>query len=625
MNKARGPKNVKKALKGLCSYLKKYNLLLLIVFLCIILSVGAGIIGSIFLQTLIDDHIAPMIGSENPDFHALAVAIIKMAVIYLVGIAACYTYELIMVVIAQGVLKNIRDDMFIHMQSLPVKYFDSNTTGDVMSHYTNDADALFDLLAHSIPQCLSSVMTVVGVTAAMIVLNLWMTIVVAVTVVMMMFVTKKMGGKSAKYFMAAQNSIAHVNGYVEEMVSGQKVVKVFNHESEAIEAFEKINTDHCANTTNAHKISNMFMPVMANLGRLQYVLIAIIGGVMAINGFGGVTLGLIASFMELSKSFNRPVNIMAQQINSVVMALAGLERILELTEEKPESDEGTITLANMSREAGGSLRECEEKTGIWAWKSIDTETGETTYIPLKGDIRMNDVDFSYVDGKQVLFDISLYAKPGQKIAFVGSTGAGKTTITNLLNRFYDIQSGHITYDGIDIMNIKKASLRSSMAIVLQETHLFTGTVMENIRYGRLDATDEEVIAAAKLVNADEFIMRLPEGYNTMLTGNAANLSQGQRQLITIARAAVADPPVMILDEATSSVDTRTEAILQDGMDRLMSGRTVFVIAHRLSTVRNADAIMVLEHGKIIERGTHEELLNMKGQYYKLYTGVFELS
>lgn len=621
--KPKRPKNMGKTIKRLLSYVtEQYKLRLSVVILCIFLSALAGVIGSLFLRTLIDDYIAPLSQMEHPVFTGLLHAILIMGAIYLAGVIAGWLYNILMVVIAQGVQKKIRDELFAHMQTLPIKYFDSHNHGDIMSHYTNDIDTLRQMISQSLPQMFSSIITVVTVFFAMLATSLHLTAFVLIFIVFMMFVTKKIGGKSASFFVKQQVSLGALNGYIEEMIHGQKVVKVFCHEDQAKESFDQLNEELRQNATEANRYANIFMPVMGNLGNMQYACIAILGGAMAISGIGGLTLGAIASFLQLSKSFTMPINQVSQQINSVAMALAGAERIFQLMDEEPEFDEGYVTLVK-AKEGNGTLVETEEETGIWAWKHPHKD-GTLTYTKLEGDVRFFDVDFGYVEGKTVLHDVSLYAEPGHKIAFVGATGAGKTTITNLINRFYDIADGKISYDGININKIKKSDLRRSLGIVLQETNLFTGTVMENIRYGKLDATEEEVIKAAKLANAHDFIMRLPKGYDTELAGDGANLSQGQRQLLSIARAAVADPPVMILDEATSSIDTRTEAIVQKGMDGLMHGRTVFVIAHRLSTVQNSEAIMVLEQGRVIEKGNHEKLIREKGKYYQLYTGAFEL-
>jgi len=605
--------------KRLLTYFKKYRIGFIVVLICIIISSAASVAGSLFIKTLIDGYIAPLLLTDKPVFTGLLKAIGTMAGIYLAGIAATYIYNRIMIVIAQGVLKKIRDDMFSHMQKLPVKYFDTNSYGNIMSHYTNDTDTLRQMISMSIPQTFSSAITIIAVFCAMLYTNMYLTAFVLVFVFIMFKVIKVIGGKSGYYFVRQQQSLGKVNGYIEEMINGQKVIKVFCHEKDAEEQFDKFNDELKNDAISANKFANIIMPIMGNLGNLQYVLIAIIGGALAVNGIGGLTLGAIASFLQLSRNFSMPISQISQQVNSIVMALAGAERIFRLLDEKPEKDDGDIVLINIKNDGAG-IAETDEYTGRWAWKNENT--GDI--VPLKGDVRLDDVDFGYEENEPVLHNISLFAKPGQKVAFVGSTGAGKTTITNLLNRFYDIADGKIHYDGVNINEIKKSSLRRSMGMVLQETNLFTGTVMDNIRYGRLDATDEDVYKAAQLANADRFIKMLPEGYNTVISGNGAELSQGQKQLIAIARAAVADPPVMILDEATSSIDTRTESIVQKGMDALMYGRTVFVIAHRLSTVRNSDVIMVLEHGRIIERGSHSQLIEQKGRYYQLYTGAFEL-
>lgn len=623
MSNAKLKTNKSGTIKRLLRYITgEFRLRFAAVLLFILVSAVAGVAGSLFLEILIDDYIAPLLLEAAPVFTGLMKAILIMAGIYLIGIASSLLYNFIMVAISQGVLRTIRFELFEHMQSLPIRYFDTHTHGDVMSYYTNDTDTLRQMLSQSVPQIFSSAVTIIAVFFAMLYTSVPLTVLVLVCVVLMLTVTAKIAGKSSSYFVKQQSALGTVNGYIEEMIGGQKVVKVFCHEDTAKKNFDRLNDELFHNADKANKYANILMPIMQNLGNLQYVLIAIVGGALALSGASGMTLGAIAAFLQLSKSFTQPISQISQQLNSVVMALAGAERIFSLMGEESEYDEGYVTLVNASYQ-GEALVEANRHTGIWAWKHPHGD-GTITYTKLEGEVRFYDVDFEYEEGKPILRNITMYAKPGQKVAFVGATGAGKTTITNLINRFYDIADGKIRYDGININKIKKSDLRRSLGIVLQDTNLFTGTVRDNIRYGRLDATDEEVVSAAKLANADDFIRRLPNGYETELTSNGSNLSQGQRQLISIARSAVADPPVMILDEATSSIDTRTEAIVQRGMDGLMKGRTVFVIAHRLSTVQNSDAIMVLEKGRVIERGSHEQLIAAKGKYYQLYTGAFEL-
>lgn len=599
--------------------LKDYKFHCISVVVLIVVSVLCNVQGTMFMKNLIDEYITPFLLSDNPNFTPLAHAIARVAAFYALGVLATFGYNRLMVNVTQGTLRNLRNDLFSHMEKLPVKYFDTHAHGDIMSVYTNDIDTLRQMISQSMPQLLNSGITIISVFVSMLILSIPLTVVTMIMVGIMVFCSKKSAGQSGEYFAKQQKDLGTVNGYIEEMMNGQKVVKVFCHEEENMQNFKKLNDELYVSADKANTFANFLGPINAQIGNISYVICAIIGGVLALGKVGGFTLGGLASFLTFNKSFSMPINQISMQMNAIVMAMAGADRIFKLMDEKEELDEGYVTLVN-AKEEDGKLTECEERTERWAWKHTHQNDGSVDYVEVKGEVVFNGVDFGYNDEKIVLHDIKLYAKPGQKIAFVGSTGAGKTTITNLINRFYDIQDGKIRYDGININKIKKADLRHSLGIVLQDTHLFTGTVLDNIRFGKLDATDEEIVAAAKLANADSFIRRLPKGYDTMLTGDGANLSQGQRQLLAIARAAIADPPVLILDEATSSIDTRTERIVQDGMDKLMRGRTTFVIAHRLSTVRNSDCIMVLEQGRIIERGTHDELIEEKGRYYQLYTG-----
>lgn len=599
---------------------REYKFHCLLVFILIFIGVIANVQGTMFMKNLIDEYITPfLLSTDEPNFAPLANAIGRVAVFYVIGVVSVYLYNRIMVKVTQGTLRSLRNELFAHMEKLPIKYFDTHAHGDIMSIYTNDIDTLRQMISQSIPQVINSGFTIVSVFVSMVILNISLTIVTLLMVGVMLYCTKSAAGQSGKYFLEQQKNLGAVNGFIEEMMDGQKVVKVFCHEEETKKDFKELNEKLFVSADRAHTYSNYLGPINAQLGNISYVICAIVGGALALNGIGGFTLGGLASFLTFNKSFSMPINQISQQLNAIVMAMAGAERIFKLLDEKPEVDEGYVTLVNVEEE-NGALKESEKRTGRWAWKHVHQADGSVDYVELKGNVVFDGVDFGYSDDKIVLHDVKLYAEPGQKIAFVGSTGAGKTTITNLINRFYDIQDGKIRYDGINVNKIKKDDLRRSLGIVLQDTHLFTGTVKENIRFGKLDATDEEIVAAAKLANADGFIRRLPEGYDTMLTGDGANLSQGQRQLLAIARAAVADPPVLILDEATSSIDTRTERIIQESMDRLMHGRTTFVIAHRLSTVRNSDCIMVLERGRIIERGTHDQLIEERGKYYQLYTG-----
>ena len=626
INQKGKPKFNKKTAKRLLKYVTEtYKIQFVVVFVCILLSAIATTAVSLSLRYLLDDFILPLIGQKEPNFAELYQALAVLGCIFLVGVIATFIYTRMMVFIGQGVLKRVRDDMFEHMQTLPIRYFDQNTNGSVMSLYTNDTDTLRQMISQAIPQALMSLFTIIVTFISMLILSPLLTVLAVLIIFLMLFVTGKIGARSGKYFVRQQMSLAEVTGFVEERMNGQRVVKVFNHEKKSEEEFEKLNEALFESAAQANKYGNMMGPVIGNIGNLQFVLTAVLGGILSVTGVGGITLGVMASYLQFTKSFTQPFMQVAQQFNSIVMALAGAERIFNLIDEKPEDDDGYVTLVNAKKDGDGNITECRERTGMWAWKHPHSADGSVSYTELKGDVRFEDVTFGYNEDKTILHDISLYAKPGQKLAFVGSTGAGKTTITNLINRFYDIQDGKIRYDGINITKIKKDDLRHSLGIVLQDTHLFTGTIRDNIRYGKLDATDEEIYAAAKLAHADQFIQMLPKGYDTMLSGDGEELSQGQRQLLSIARAAVADPPVLILDEATSSIDTRTESIVQKGMDNLMKGRTVFVIAHRLSTIRNSDAIIVLDHGRIIERGDHKDLIRQKGTYYQLYTGKLELS
>ena len=603
----------------------KYPVHCVVVVIAIIISSLAGVAGSVFLKTLVDNYITPYIGSANPDFLPLAKALFKMGGLFAIGVFSAFLFNRLMVTVTQGTLKGVRNDLFAHMEKLPIKFYDTHVHGDLMSIYTNDTDTLRQMISQSIPQLISSSITIVSVVISMLILSVPLSLVVYVIVALMIYITKKLAGKSGFYFIKQQKDIGQVNGYIEEMMEGQKVVKVFCHEEETKEDFNKINDQLYNSANNANTFANVLMPIMGNLGYISFVLVSVVGAFLAVNEIQGFSLGSLAAFLLLTRTFAQPISQISQQFNAIVMAMAGAERIFKLLDEEPEVDEGYVTLVNATIDEEGNIHECKEHTGIWAWKHPHEKEGTVTYTRLLGDVVFDDVDFGYDESKMILHNITLFAKPGQKIAFVGATGAGKTTITNLINRFYDIQDGKIRYDGININKIKKDDLRHSLGIVLQDTHLFTGTVADNIRYGKFDATIEEVMAAAKLANAHQFIKHLPKGYDTMLSGDGANLSQGQRQLLAIARAAIADPPVLILDEATSSIDTRTETIVQEGMDKLMEGRTVFVIAHRLSTVKNSDVIMVLENGRIIERGNHDDLIEQKGKYYQLYTGAFELS
>ncbi|MCR5201940.1 MAG: ABC transporter ATP-binding protein/permease [Lachnospiraceae bacterium] len=613
--------NPGKLFKRIMGYVgKKYKFQFIVVLILIVISVLANVQGTMFTKTLIDDYIRPLTKMDKPDFHPLAMAIARVAVFYAIGIVSTYFYNLIMVYINQGTLKGLREELFEHMESLPIKYFDTHAHGDIMSIYTNDIDTLRQMISQSIPQIFNSIITIVSVFISMIILSVPLTVVSVFMIFVTMFVSAKLAGKSGKYFTAQQRDLGKLNGEIEEMMTGQKVVKIFNHEEKNLERFNELNEQLFDSANNANKFASIMMPVNAQIGNMSYVFCAIIGGLLAINGATGMTIGKLVSFLTFNKSFSMPVNQVSQQFNSIIMALAGAERVFKLIDEKPEVDNGYVELVRAEYDADGNVKESIMRTGKWAWKHYHKDSDTTTYVPLEGEVILDKVDFGYNDDKMVLHDIEVYAKPGQKIAFVGATGAGKTTITNLINRFYDIQDGKIRFDGININKIKKKDLRHSLGIVLQDTHLFTGTVRDNIRFGKLDATDEEIFRAAKLANADGFIKRLPNGYDTVIKGDGGNLSQGQRQLIAIARAAIADPPALILDEATSSIDTRTEKIIQEGMDKLMKGRTTFVIAHRLSTVKNSDCIMVMENGRIVERGTHDDLIEQKGYYYRLYTG-----
>ena len=616
------PKNLGKTFGRFLKYISDYKLQLIIVGVAILSSSGANIVGVYLLKPIINEYIVPFIGSKNPDLTGFIRMILLLGIIYLTGILGTYTYSRLMLNISTGTLKRLRVDMFTHMEKLPVKFFDTHTHGELMSRFTNDIDALREMISNGIPNIFNSTITVVGVFIMMLILSPLLTILVVFMLVLMLFTVRKIGGRSAMYFMKQQEALGKVNGYIEEMIEGQKVVKVFNREEKIKDGFEELNETLRAASTSAHTFAGILMPIMGNLSYVQYAITAAAGAIMAVNGI--IDIGTIGSFLQYTRSFSHPITQISQQMNSILNALAGLERIFEILDQEPEEDAGSAELVYAQKDRDGMITEASEPTGMWAWK-IKNGDGTVSYIELKGDVRLENVTFGYVENKTVLKGVSLYAKPGQKIAFVGSTGVGKTTVTNLINRFYDVPDGKIKYDGIDINQIKKSDLRRSMAMVLQDTHLFTGTVMDNIRYGRLDATDQECIQAAKLANAHSFIMHLPEGYNTLIHADGSNLSQGQRQLLAIARAAVANPPVLILDEATSSIDTRTEALIQKGMDKLMEGRTVFVIAHRLSTVRNADAIMVIENGEIIERGNHDDLMALKGRYYQLYTGMLELA